>query len=485
MTQKLLRVEGVNLTNFIDDSSDLSTVRGSGLLLLRAIEELSEEFSGRITPISTGASAGLFSVLSDRPATELLSEVRDFLSKENYGYAAFVADLVEGFEDFKEAKELVLAKNRFQQMRSPTVFIPEPNNNVDIGECHLDGLRPAVDTDRFPEGERNVSSSAKARRTFGRDQKQKFYRDMVGFDFAFVKEFETLTADSSKGNLDNKMAVIYIDGNSFGRIQDESCGTKEDLENFDCQIQTYRKNFLHDRLVKMQNDEDWQASDGIRFETLMWGGDEMLFVVPAWKGFEFITDFYSVSKDWSFASTPLTHSAGIVFCHRSAPIGRVKGLARSLADDVKDKTGRSGNYFSYETLESFDHIGRDLDTYRKTRLPKFLDDDSLKLSMVLDGKQLSDHTSFVSDFAGLKRVVPRRRLYRIAKMLISGEDQDEMKREISDLLAELDPSSRAKLGDIARLLGGPIGHPGAYPVDKFPELSLLWIHMNNLWDYIG
>lgn len=65
MSEFLLRVEGVNLVNVIDDTDDLSTRRGGGLMILNAAAQLPEtlqkETRDRLTPVATGASIGLFS----------------------------------------------------------------------------------------------------------------------------------------------------------------------------------------------------------------------------------------------------------------------------------------------------------------------------------------------------------------------------------------------------------------------------------------
>ena len=61
MPNYLMRIEGVNLGDFIFDNSDLNTIRGAGLLLLNAVKtsEL-ESFNGieTVEPISLGASVG-------------------------------------------------------------------------------------------------------------------------------------------------------------------------------------------------------------------------------------------------------------------------------------------------------------------------------------------------------------------------------------------------------------------------------------------
>jgi len=40
MSKYYLRMEGVNLNNFVYETQDLSTIRGSGLLLLKAVDDL-------------------------------------------------------------------------------------------------------------------------------------------------------------------------------------------------------------------------------------------------------------------------------------------------------------------------------------------------------------------------------------------------------------------------------------------------------------
>ena len=46
-----LHIEAVNISNFVYDTQDLSTIRGGGLLLLRAIDKITEQFK-ELKPIS-------------------------------------------------------------------------------------------------------------------------------------------------------------------------------------------------------------------------------------------------------------------------------------------------------------------------------------------------------------------------------------------------------------------------------------------------
>ena len=59
MPEFILRVEGVNLSNVIDDTNQLSVRRGGGLMILNVARELKgllpAEVSNKLTDIATGA----------------------------------------------------------------------------------------------------------------------------------------------------------------------------------------------------------------------------------------------------------------------------------------------------------------------------------------------------------------------------------------------------------------------------------------------
>src|SRR5438046_1029460 len=96
MSRYYLRVEAVNLTNFIADTQDLSTIRGGSLLLLNAVDVLPRKVDGvELVPLSTGASAGLYSFQAsdDDAAKGVRDEVIACLSRqEELKYATFVVD---------------------------------------------------------------------------------------------------------------------------------------------------------------------------------------------------------------------------------------------------------------------------------------------------------------------------------------------------------------------------------------------------------
>src|SRR5260370_41135890 len=109
-----LRIEGVNLNNFAYDVHDLSTTRGGGLLLLRAIERVKKEFS--LQPITTGASSGLFFADNKDPEDLRGSVVRWLQHDEDLKHATFVVDVLpdEG-KGYVYLREVLTAMNRWSQ----------------------------------------------------------------------------------------------------------------------------------------------------------------------------------------------------------------------------------------------------------------------------------------------------------------------------------------------------------------------------------
>jgi CRISPR/Cas system-associated protein Cas10 (large subunit of type III CRISPR-Cas system) len=383
-----LRVEAVNLDHFISDTMDISTIRGGGLLLLNAIEEkIKKRFEQQFEAISTGASSGLFSFkIADMEKAQVLrQQVVDFLNRDKrLKHATFVVDILPVGKTFNEDKEKVLALNRWQQMQSPTVVYPSLEGRKLIRPkrpiCDIDNIRPLAK--KISKKER-VSESVFQRRQYGRWLKQYFYQQHTGIKKLprFVNDLSELSYDKSRGHLHHKMAVIYLDGNGFGKIQQEICEGDENGEfllDFDKKVKKYRRDFLRRFLTKTISQPEWTFIDPAdkknpekhRLETLLWGGDEMTFVVPAWLGWWTLDYFFRESKEWNFEKDyPLTHGAGLVFCHHNAPIHRITKLAKDLAELAKAKS-RKKSYVAYQVLESFDYVSEDLEEFRENGLAR-------------------------------------------------------------------------------------------------------------------
>lgn len=389
----LLRMEGVNLDAFLLDTQDLSTIRGGSLLILEAVDAVRDHLlrelgKARFEVISTGASIGLFGLaLTDSgPApTALRDQVAKLLQTvQPYAHATFVVDIerlgdggVSAELAFQAAEARVLARNRFAQYRAATVAIPavaiRAREAVGILEspCSEDGLRPRGEKSKW-------SMATQRRKTHGREQKQALYAarshvdgkpDLV-IERSFASDFEEIAAASAPmGNLSNKLAIFYVDGNDFSKIQRQHCTTLAGQQRWDQFIQQSRKAwfraFLSEELLGEDASAEWISSKNCyRFETLLWGGDELMFVVPAWKGFRLAQHFFRHSHRWDLRDTglcresrPLTHAGALVFCNRKAPIHRLKRLAKDgMAEFVKNQD-RTRDGLAVQVLESFDHLG--------------------------------------------------------------------------------------------------------------------------------
>lgn len=378
----LLRMEGVNIYEIIDDADKLNVRRGGGLLLREAVNEI-KKIRG-LKKISTGASVGLFELSEDSSRThaDIEKDIKKKLSEEPYKYFTFVVDIVPLADpvedvqtDFQFAKEAVLARNRFRQYQQPTLVFPE--RNTDSGQirvaCEWDRIRPGVEMVEVKTSKASnlvtVSSSIKARHDYGRDQKKKdFYikecEGVASFDnLEFTQDFHELAEGSSFSQLNKKIAVIYFDGNSFGKIQ-SSCRTAEELNDFDDRIKSLRKGFLCKLLEDIKDEDHFKNDEKIRLETLLWGGDEVIFVVPAWQGFRVLHAYYDHFRGEDNELPKLTHAGGMVFCNMKTPIARVEALARELAEHVKESPGgRERDMFDYAVLESVDYPAEPLEQF--------------------------------------------------------------------------------------------------------------------------
>ena len=435
--QAYLQVSGVNIYASVYDTSQLSIVRGSSLLLKWAVELLDgahiektqdepplysiiqvynetirnkyesdhipelnrlaefvlplPELIKPLTAITTGASSGIFEVNIDKlpnidgkmgeTLAKYAQAIAHFLSNHDYfRYFTFtVVGLIDESNDFTLVKECLLGKSRSQQIHQISLApqpILEPSDNP-AQPCTLQGILPAVSAMKYPptgfEG-KLLAPASQYRFLLGRylrhglyiaetfelpktEERGQLLQQLQSDDCQASESIDKIAYDQKYVNLENKIAVFYADGNGFGGIQANGVKSVEDQKHFDHTLKTYRREFLACLL------QQWMPEDGkgiLPLETLLWGGDEMMFVVPSSKGFALAQMFYQQSRNWSIeldgTKHKLTHAGGLVFCHYKTPIGRVKKLAEDLADEIKEREyGREGNYFDYAVLESIDY----------------------------------------------------------------------------------------------------------------------------------
>jgi hypothetical protein len=381
----VMRAEGVNFAATMDDTHDLSTVRGAGLALLEigGVLERGLDAAGihNGRQILSGASQAAIEFQADEDtARAALASVRAALGKdgpqgEPFPHLSFVVDLAEG--QGEAALDYAEARNHARQLRQWTMPLP-PRASFETGFDPFDRARPATVKVRLPRGkvgegtEGSVSPSVASRREYGRKMRQAFYgkeAKQVAKDLAFVDSFGDLVEDPPARmplSLRSRMAVFYADGNAFGKIR-EVLGS----ETFGPKLSLLRRALLATILdwfragLESRQHEAFARDGDLRIETLLWGGDEMIFVVPSWLAFALVEGFFASTRAWSIDAQQLTHSVGVVVCDLKTPIRQARQLAKEVAETVKQALGtRRENAVGIEIFESIAPPDRELSAHR-------------------------------------------------------------------------------------------------------------------------
>ncbi|RCK26066.1 hypothetical protein TH8_10145 [Thalassospira profundimaris] len=401
-----MRIQGINFQNTLYDTDDLSTNRGASLAYLTAPDAIiaklaAEQPDLKVETVFTGASGGVYSV-EGMDAETLDQKVVGLLDQLGKGegdgvlaicrHLTFAGAAVEITGKYTEAENLAEALIRKRQLQSPTIDIANSERD-NLGRCRIDGFRPAdggmITTGA---GKRAVSQSVYDRRTFGREMRQAFYKAELSqaensADIAipdqFANSFQDIVADPPAGlaeSLQSKMAVLYMDGNAFGKIRTAYLsGEKIDIDQQIKRARTFsdhvvgRRRALLAAILSRLEEIAKRDSDGFkavyltdedggpkcRFETLLWGGDEMTFVFPAWL-LEPVLDCVAENlcdPAWGLSQTGemLTHGGGVVVCNAKTPIREAMAKVGDIADHGKDfakKAAKPFSGFEYLILES-------------------------------------------------------------------------------------------------------------------------------------
>lgn len=481
---QLLRIEGVNLAHSIDDTEDLSTRRGGGLMLLEVINEIEKQCGKDLKRISTGASAGLFEVTGNVDVAK--SAIQSLLSQEPYCYGTFVVDGVQSGDGFPALERAAVAANRWRQMQSLS-FSPMGLKSHKGEVCEVGEVRPAQRTMNMKGKAQQVSTSVQARRKHGVRSKRDFYKPTLEKSrhprSKLARDFEEIATkpkvEPHPKTLKGKLAVFYADGNNFGAIA-RGCQRPEDLRSWDTYIKGQREALLTKLLDHAASQGHWNnKEDKICLETLLWGGDELMFAVPGWCGMDLAHKFFEQTQGIEYpkdSGNRLTHACGLVFCHHQAPISRISHLAKALAEKGKE-ANREANSLNWLVLESFDHTGSGLDDYLERRFGETLGWSDLALdSTALD--------ALVQDLPSLRKELPRSAIVRITRALAErrafnaeGEEMPLIRRARQ----QVDEAG----GENFKILWPKI-HPKKTAWDmaaaSCDDLGA-WIKLAELWDY--
>jgi hypothetical protein len=340
----------------------------------------------------------------------------------------------------------------------------------------------------------------------------------------FPDDLEELTTDRARGNLSGKMAFIHLDGNRFGQIRDKICTDENALQKFQCHIQqtmrpvalrailetlkhketevrfklsqqslinlreenipdntlqrlkqlkdkvfTNEKDFLT-AVEKQIGDEQTgrykklilkhAETEFVRLETLLWGGDEIDWVVPAWQAWNVLKTFFTAAKQHQQypsnleSALHLTHAVGVVFCHCKLPILQVREYARQLCDLAKpsrdlfpqaEQLNGAANRIAFLNMTAFDLI--------KGNVSEFLSDYHAPASVtefILQADQLKE---FEKHILTLKQNFPRNKLFDIVDALKNKQYDriDAIRKRVCtvfpDRQEKLDCAIKAIVGD--------------------------------------
>ncbi len=492
----LLRIEGVNIFATVDDTRQISVRRGSSLLLKQAIKDIDLNNSS-LELISSGASIGLFQFqeANSEIAEGIRQRIATKLSEDSkYQFFTFVVDTIayEGTEDgdFKRALEKVIALNRFHQFQQPTLVFPPQNSEPELQPCAWDNLRPAngiwaksIKRENTNVVIPKVSQSVETRHDYGRDKKHEFVKQETGISRYFTHDLHEIAEKSDQpqlSSLADKLAIIYFDGNGFGSILDD-CDTPKSYMNFDVEVQTKRREWLKKLVQDISHDSGFLndvihqgvKKTAIRLELLLWGGDEIMLAVPAWRGMYVLQHFYRFHQDWEFNGKNLSYAGGLVFCHVKTPMHRIQRLSKEIADHVKeqylgqeegkiDKYSQDANLYEYTVLESID--------YPTQSWPEFLENRySRKITKGWQAQQPFDLHNAHKHMKKLVEDLPGRQLYQLAEAIIDKEsDFEAAKQRFDTVVSEFE----AITANTKNLFPGMANHTH-------------WLHLAELWDYLN
>jgi len=507
-----LRIEGVNLGNFVFDTRDLSTIRGASLMLLDAVEVAKAALQTKVTELQTlsqGASSGLFAIdTTDVPSAT--AAVRHALITA-FPHATFVVDVVDapkGSNEFRAGVvESLLAADRWRQMQATSLAVPEQNTGPARipPACGRDWIRPAR--------QNGHSTSTHRRREHGKEAKQSFYGKIIDrvarrhTDSAvtldtckqrlprFAREFEEIA--QKKGTaLDGKIAVFYADGNNFGKKQATHCADATRQSAFDTYLRSSRESFLTDFLETECLEDEWQNTTQkgetlVRFETLLWGGDEVMFVMPAGLAWRFAGFFFDklggLNLKDAGAELPdeaLTHAAAMVFCQHHAPIDRIKRLAKDQMADLAKEADRTRDSLVVVALESFDHLGS---SYAAAMEKRYGGAVAVKDTILRghNGKNLAQTLNEIAGAVGELRESPsfaRSQLRRLVVEMIADPTNAGERAKFAQKGGKWRPPPEFRNADKDEKIDvGQILHDRLLPC--FANEVALWIQLEELWDY--
>ena len=478
-----------------------------------------------------------------------------------FAHMRFVAGVAEDSAD-ASGPHLAQARARLMQMQGRA---PRRASKPGMQNCAFSGhkvgdttlsLRPDHAEKYGVSGRRDgdsvevsVSRAAAARWYYGRAQRQMFYRDtkIVGSDVGKLVPAEHSFVDNLQDMIDldwceaaktlhaalpmavrGKIAVFYADGNKFSAIRNAMGGTSDALKLFSDTAAPLMQKAIAAllgavaqgatepegttaNLASVFFDENEKTAESgvhqrqIRFETLLYGGDEICFVAPAWFGLAMAACFFRAVTgqkltDAKGTAHDLTFKVGLVFAPVKMPIAVSRGLAKDLAEATADLARAADlsagldksiagvrNIFGVHAFESVEPPANGLSNFRKGLFGANLHGASDLLA--LDGDAFADSLDDMIDLSA-PSAIPRSQLFRMLRAA-QWMNKDGKKLAQPNVLgcAEANAASAKEFENYKRRAGQTFAPAmrGNFWVDELakPEHSAVaaWI-LTHLWDYI-
>jgi hypothetical protein len=387
MPSYTLRYQAASFDDNVFDAQQLSRVRGASLSYLYSGERVERVLArapglNKLQRIYTGASQGAFAFQSNGSAAlAARSAVENALKRSDLKKNSENDNAPTGCH---EHLGYVVALAAGDDTRA--LFAAESLCNVKKLQHESFRLPPYVGGANKPGGRRDPrpasmddeqgrSAAMKSREEFGRSQRQAFYQRMSGQDpgFDFTDNLQEIIAGADQAlplSLHDKVAVFYADGDKFGtRFKNAARSGVHNLGSVSNTLKDKQRQLLRDILAWLGEHYASGATNhyfmqgAARFETLLWGGDENLFVMPSWLGMEFAELFYEKTRDWTLeGDAPWTFSAGLVICDGKTPIRQIRNVAKELTERNKAFGGAA---IQIEVFESLSMPDVDFDSYRR------------------------------------------------------------------------------------------------------------------------
>ena len=362
-------------------------------------------------------------------------------------------------------------------------------------------------------------------RTYGRDARRTLYPFQLqreGFEDVlrlglfethdFAQSFEDINGNAPLGlpaSVPGKLAYVYFDGNGFGQLFGQlrkKAGGSAEFSELVANTNALALKALLSRYLENSQDgaptaDVWTRSrtvvlptkngreallrELLRLETLLFGGEDVLMVLPAWLAFE-LTDFLlreferfgTAELQKTQATGKVTYRAGLLICDAKTPARRAREIAHDLCEDAKApyKGKIAPSCLSFHIAESHDLPELSGNTAQKM--------ERLRRLYQVDGVP-PDETSaafraasgrIAGTFEGVRRLkqeVPKSRIYDLLGALDSVGSEQEREFRLTSRLQSLRGRGGKSLYDLRNLL------PAA---DSATYLRLRVLA--DLWDYV-